>query len=193
MLQFIAEKSDKYSIAQQIKMAIDGGCSWVQLRLPDLADDEITAIISQIEPICREQGVILTIEDRIDIAKQFGLHGVHFTNPGANVRQMRQEYGGEPIIGINVTSAQGVPTLEKLDVDYVTISPELSAEQAKELIDTVRSVDCTLPIVLTGDFNCLDINIFREVGASGIATGAKLIGDSNPTQAISSLIAALNQ
>lgn len=174
-------------------MAIDGGCSWVQLRLPDLADDEITAIISQIEPICHEQGVILTIEDRIDIAKQFGLHGVHFTNPGANVRQMRQEYGGEPIIGINVTSAQGVPTLEKLDVDYVTISPELSVEQAKELIDTVRSVDCTLPIVLTGDFNCMDINIFREVGASGIATGAKLIGDSNPTQAISSLIAALNQ
>ncbi len=191
MLQFIAEKSDKYSIAEQVKAASEGGCSWVQLRLPDAADDEIRNIIEEITPLCRENGVILTIEDRMELAKEFGLHGVHFNDSGVNVRQLRQEYGAEPIIGVTVTSAQGVPTLEKLDVDYVTIAESLSAEQAKELIDTVRSVDCKIPIVLAGNFNCLDIAVIRSTGASGVVTGAKLLSSENPAAATEQLIKAL--
>jgi thiamine-phosphate pyrophosphorylase len=193
MLQFIAEKSNRYSIAEQIEMAIKGGCAWVQLHLPDSDDTEIKDIVAEAVPICREAGIILTIEDRQDIAQEHGLHGVHITNPGANARQMRQDLGAEAIIGINVTSAQGVPTLEKLDIDYVTISPEMTVEQAKELVHTVRTVGCAIPIVLTGDYNCLDINVIREIGADGVSTGAKLMQAENPSEAVSQLITALKQ
>jgi len=40
-----------------------------------------------------------------------------------DARQLRADLGAEAIIGINVVTPQGVPTLEKLDIDYVTIAP----------------------------------------------------------------------
>lgn len=193
MLQFIAEQSNNLSIAEQVKMAIDGGCAWVQLRTADASDDDVRSIAAEIVPLCREHGIILTIEDRADLAKELGLHGVHLTDSTANARQMRQDLGAEAIIGINVTSPQGIPTLEKLDIDYATISPELTLGQVKELVETVRSVGCKMPLVLTRDFNCFDINIIRETGVSGVATGKKLIADANPSEAIKQLIAALQQ
>lgn len=193
MLQFIADKSNNFTIAEQINMAINGGCTWVQLHLPDCDDAQIKSIASEIIPICREAGIILTIEDRPDLAQELGLHGVHITTPGANARQIRQDLGAEAIIGINVSSAQGVPTLEKLDIDYVTIAPEISTEQAKDIVKTVRSVGCVIPIVLTGNYNCLDINIIRQTGVDGVATGSKLMQADNPTDAISQLLTALKQ
>ncbi len=193
MLQFIAEQSQQHSIADQVKAAIDGGCAWVQLRLPEADDAEIKNIAAEIIPLCRETGTILTIEDRADLAKELGLHGVHLTNPEANARQTRQDLGAEAIIGITVKSPQGVPTLEKMDIDYVTISPELTAECAKELISTVRTVGCEIPIVLTGDFDCLDIAYIRQINPSAVATDRKLMAAANPTDAIAQLITALKQ
>ena len=35
MLQFITNASDKYSIAEEVQMAIEGGCKWIQLRMKD--------------------------------------------------------------------------------------------------------------------------------------------------------------
>lgn len=193
MLQFIAEQNSKYSIAEQINLAIQGGCTWIQLHLPNNSDDEVRDILTEIIPICRKSGTILMLEDHPEIAREKGVHGVHLTNTSANARQLRQDFGAEAIIGINVVSAQGIPTLAKLDIDYVAIAPELSMSDAKEIVDTVRSLNCNIPIVLTGDFNCLDIANIRATGASGVATGKKLIADNDPTNAVAQLITALMQ
>jgi thiamine-phosphate pyrophosphorylase len=193
MLQFIAEQSQQRTIAEQVKAAIKGGCAWVQISMPNDDDTAIRNTVSEIIPLCREAGTILTIEDHAAIAAELGVHGVHLTNTEANARQTRQDLGAEAIIGITVRSAQGVPTLAKLDIDYVTISRELTPSQAKELIETVRSVGCDMPIVLAGDFDALDIANIRAIGASGIATGKKLTNAANPAEATSQLIAALQQ
>jgi thiamine-phosphate pyrophosphorylase len=193
MLQFIAEQSQQRTIAEQVKAAIEGGCAWVQISMPNDDDTAIRNTVSEIIPLCREAGTILTIEDHATIAAELGVHGVHLTNAEANARQTRQDLGAEAIIGITVQSAQGVPTLAKLDIDYVTISRELTPTQAKELIETVRSVGCDMPIVLAGDFDALDIANIRAIGASGIATGKKLTNAANPAEATSQLIAALQQ
>lgn len=193
MLQFIAEHSDKYTIAEQITMAIEGGCAWVQLRVPDLNESQILSLLEEIVPICRETETFLTIEDQPEIAKKAGIHGVHITKSGVDARQLRADLGAEAIIGINVVAPQGVPTLEKLDIDYVTIAPEISLDEAKSIIDIVRSVDCKIPIVITGDFNCFDIAAIRATGASGVATGKKLMAAANPAEATSQLLIALKQ
>ena len=193
MLQFIAERNERYSISEQVKMATDSGCAWVQLCLPDITDAETKELTDTVVPMCREAGIILTIEDNAELAQQLGLHGVHLTNSEANARQMRQDLGAEAIIGINITSAQGVPTLAKLDIDYVTVAPQLSAEQAAEIVNTVRAVGCDMPIVLTGEFDCLDIMTIRNAGVNGVATGRKLMASANPSEATKQLLTALMQ
>ena len=41
MLQFITHPSDKYSIAEEVKMVIEGGCKWIQLRMKEASYDEL--------------------------------------------------------------------------------------------------------------------------------------------------------
>ena len=41
MLQFITHPSEKYSIAEEVQMAIEGGCRWIQLRMKDASDEEV--------------------------------------------------------------------------------------------------------------------------------------------------------
>jgi thiamine monophosphate synthase len=47
--------------------------------------------------------------------------------------------------------------------------------------------------VITGDFNCFDIAAIRATGASGVATGKKLMTAANPAEATSQLLIALKQ
>lgn len=44
MLQFIAESNERYSIAETVQMAIEGGCRWIELHMPDSDDSEIREV-----------------------------------------------------------------------------------------------------------------------------------------------------
>ena len=41
--QFISHFNDRYSYLDGIKMALEGGCRWIQLRMKDATDDEVEA------------------------------------------------------------------------------------------------------------------------------------------------------
>ena len=59
MLQFITNASDKYSIAEEVQMAIEGGCKWIQLRMKDASYEQQRETALEIIPVCRENDVIL--------------------------------------------------------------------------------------------------------------------------------------
>ena len=40
MLQFITHPSERYTIAEEVQMVLEGGCKWIQLRLKDATDEE---------------------------------------------------------------------------------------------------------------------------------------------------------
>ena len=53
MLQFITHPSDKYSIAEEVQMVLEGGCKWIQLRLKDATDEEFRQTAKEIIPLCQ--------------------------------------------------------------------------------------------------------------------------------------------
>ncbi len=66
MLQFITHTSDKYSIAEEAQMAIEGGCRWIQLRMKDASDEEVRNVALEIIPMCQETDTFLIIDDRVE-------------------------------------------------------------------------------------------------------------------------------
>ena len=86
MLQFIARINDRYSVAELAQMAIEGGCHWVELDLPDASDDFVRETALELKNLCMETGTFLTIVDRPEVAKEAGLHGVQLR--GANARRV---------------------------------------------------------------------------------------------------------
>lgn len=186
MLQFVIDKNDRYTAARQAELAIGAGCSWLVLA-PSVNGEDA----AEVARVCRDAGVILTMENSPELAQQLGAHGFVITDKSVSSVMLREKLGAEAIIGEIVGTAASAALLEKSDIDYGVIDPSMTDEQAAHLIAAARNSGCRLPLVLTGDFDAFDVPLVKAVGASGVATGRKLLAASDPAQAIGDMLAEL--
>ena len=120
MLQYIVRINNRFSVAELAQMAIEGGCHWVELDLPEASDDYVRATAAELKDLCLETGTFLTIVDRPEVARELGLHGVQLRGRrAAEAARLREELGAEAIIGIEVSRADEILKVQNLDIDYV--------------------------------------------------------------------------
>ena len=77
MLQFITNPSDRWSIAEEVRMAIEGGCRWIQLRMKDASDEDVRRTALELIPLCRDHDTFLIIDDRVELVNELRVSGVH--------------------------------------------------------------------------------------------------------------------
>lgn len=194
MLQFIAQSNDRYSVEETIQMAIEGGCRWIQLHLPELSDEDIKTMSADIIEMCRESAVFLTIENRPELAKELGLHGVHLKSlADRSAAAIREELGPEAVIGVELDNAAAILALRNADIDYVTIPAGTAIETIAEIIANVRQADFKIPIVATGDITLEYIPVYLAAEVSGISTGMPIINAKDPVAETEAYINALTQ
>lgn len=191
MLQFIAQENEKYSIPEQIQMAIEGGCAWVQLRLHDMPDDEIRPLAQEVVPLCRETSTILTIDDHIHLAQELGIHGVQLIDSEMEPAQVRELFGPEAIIGVQVREASQVVPLARLDIDYVTFSPTPLARLG-EYVEAIRNDNISLPIVAEGEFTLDQLTSLLRMGVNGVALSHTISDAHDPVAATRQILDVLS-
>ena len=192
MLQFIARINDKYSVAELAQMAIEGGCHWVELDLPETSDDFIRATALELKNLCLETGTFLTIVDRPDVAREAGLHGVQLRGAkAAEAASLREELGAEAVIGIEVATAADILKVQNLEIDYATLSDGLSADEVGRIVSAVRRAEVALPIVARGEFTPDEAIEMIVAGANGIATSDAIASAADPVEATTLLLEAL--
>ena len=192
MLQFIARINDRYSVAELAQMAIEGGCHWVELDLPDASDDFVRETALELKNLCMETGTFLTIVDRPEVAKEAGLHGVQLR--GANARraaEVREELGAEAIIGIEAAGADAILRTQNLDIDYATLPAGLPVADVERIVAAVRKAEMQLPVVASGEFTPDGAIEAMVAGASGIAVSAAIADAPDPVEATQLLVEAL--
>lgn len=193
MLQFIAQTNDRYSVAETVQMAIEGGCRWIQLHLPGLTDEDIKAMSGDIIDMCRESAAFLTVEDRPELAKELGLHGVHITDASnRSAAKVREELGPEAVIGVEVASAAAIMALRNADIDYVTLPADMAVGEIAEIVSVVRDADISTPIVATGDITPEHALIYLAAGVSGIATGTPITDAKDPVKEVEIMLQNLS-
>lgn len=189
MLQFIASVNDEYSIPEQIQMVTEGGCAWVQLRVPYLDDVEIRELATEIVPLCKESKTILMIEDHVELARELSLHGVHLTAGDMEPAAVRELLGPEAIIGVQSPDISALPGLKTADIDYVTFSP-MSLDGLASKVGEARAAGCDLPIVAEikeGD----PVEVIRASGCSGVAVDSLIMNSPDPVEETRRMIASL--
>lgn len=191
MLQFILSPNDTYSMPELAQMAIEGGCQWVRLHPEDMGDDEIREVLTELIPLCKENGTILTIENHIEMAKDLGVHGVHLRKYGKSPMEVRELLGPEAIIGVETPTAVTAIGLKGLDVDYVAFPAGWSLEKLAEKISVSRGAGLELPIVAQGDFSLEEISAVLAAKASGVAIGKPIADNPDPVEATRAYLSAL--
>ncbi len=204
MLMFITHPSDRYSIAEEVQMVLEGGCKWIQLRIKDISDEEFRQTALEIIPLCKENEAFLVFDDRVELAMEMGVHGVHLGKNDMNPLQARETMGAEAIIGVTANTADDILRLKGWDVDYVglgpfrdtttkkNLSPLLGPDGYREVVNKVREADIPLPIVAIGGITLEDIPEIMATGVNGVAVSGSIINAPDPVKYTRQLIETLN-
>lgn len=131
MLQFITHPSEKYSIAEEAQMAIEGGCRWIQLRMKDASDEEVRNVALEIIPMCQETDTFLIIDDRVELVNELKVSGVHLGKEDMDPLQARELLGPNAIIGVTANTADDILRFKGKDIDYVGVGPSASPPPRK--------------------------------------------------------------
>ncbi len=201
---FITHPSDRYSIAEEVQMALEGGCKWIQLRMKDASDEEFRQTALEIIPMCQENEAFLVFDDRVELAMEMGVHGVHLGKNDMNPLQARETMGAEAIIGVTANTADDIIRFRGWDVDYVglgpfrytttksNLSPVLGIDGYREIVKAVRDSGMTLPIVAIGGITIDDIPAIMATGVNGVAVSGAILNADDPVEYTRNLLEKLN-
>ena len=78
-----------------------GDVAAFQLRLKDADDAMIVNAVESLMPVCRDQGVAFILNDRVDLAAQLKVDGVHLGQGDTPLAEARKLLGADISIGIS--------------------------------------------------------------------------------------------
>lgn len=199
-LQFITHINDRHGYAEGAKMALEGGCRWIQLRMKGASDDEVEDVAKILMPLCREYGATFLIDDRVELVRRIGADGVHLGKNDMPVDEARKILGDEAIIGGTANLFEDIQRLAALGADYIgcgpfrftttkeKLAPVLGLDGYRNIISRMRKAEINLPIVAIGGIVRGDIADVMSTGVSGIALSGAILNADNPVSETRELI-----
>jgi thiamine-phosphate pyrophosphorylase len=194
-LQFITHYNERYSYEDSAKIALDGGCRWIQLRIKDAEEKFLEQMALRVQSLCREYGATFIIDDNVLLAKKIGADGVHLGKNDMPVAQARQILGEKFIIGGTVNSFEDILYhLKNGTPDYFgcgpfrftstkkNLAPVLGLEGYRDLLDRMREADIHIPVVAIGGIHREDIPQLLVCGVQGIALSGSIINANDPVE-----------
>ena len=164
------------SHAELARLALRGGADMIQYRSKSGNIRKMLQEAEEVLAVCREFGVPLIVNDRVDLCLALRADGVHLGLNDMPVRVARSILGAGKIIGATV---RGVPDLERVQAesaDYVGLGP-IFATASKTLpieplgpgiIEQVAAVT-KIPVIAIAGITLNNVPEVMSAGASGIA------------------------
>ena len=101
-VQFITHHTDTITYLDSVRIALEGGCRWIQLRMKEASDTQAEEVARQALALCRAAGAVFIIDDRVELAGRLYADGVHLGKADMPVREARRLLGPGFRIGIVV-------------------------------------------------------------------------------------------
>ena len=194
-LQFISHYTEEVSYLEGCRMALEGGCRWIQLRVKGAPDEEVLPLAIQVQRLCKEHDAVFLIDDRVALVKEIGADGVHLGKNDMPVSEARQLLGEEYIIGGTANTMDDICALIGQGVDYIgcgpfrftttkeKLSPLLGAEGYRKLLEAMEEQQLTTPLVAIGGITLEDLPLLRSVGVKGFAVSGAILHAPDPVAA----------
>ncbi len=168
----------KQSLYEQIRAALDGGVTCVQLREKGMEKSALIEEAIRIRELCRRYHVPLLINDHTDVALQSGADGVHVGLQDQPISEIRRMAGSNFIIGATAKTAEQAQKAEAAGADYLGVgavfpSPtkknavRITYGQLKEICSSV-----SIPAVAIGGISLANMSEIAGCGISGIAVAS---------------------
>lgn len=186
MLQYITNTESNVPVADQIFAVIEGGCRWVQVRMKEASDDEIRKVIEAVKPKCEEKEVFLLLNDRVELAKELNVGGVHLGKEDMPCSQARMILGPAAVIGVTANTMADILAVRSLDIDYYglgpfaatttkkNLAPILGLEGIRNLCEGMEKNEINIAHVAVGGIKLDDVDALLKAGVNGIAVSGAI-------------------
>jgi thiamine-phosphate pyrophosphorylase len=108
--------------------AIAGGARCLQLREKELDGGELVLRARRLAEMCRKTGVLLIVNDRVDVALAGGADGVHLGQTDISIRDARQMLGAHRIIGKSTHDIEQARQASMDGADYIGVGPMFESQ-----------------------------------------------------------------
>lgn len=204
-LQFITHHNEKYSYVDSARIALEGGCRWIQLRMKDSNDTlmEETALI--IQKMCKNYGATFIIDDNVSLTKKINADGVHLGKNDMPIAEARMILGDKFIIGGTINSFDDIlQHLQGATPDYFgcgpfrftstkkNLAPILGYEGYKNILTKMRENNINIPLIAIGGICKDDISKLLDCGINGIALSSSILNAENPIIEMNEIMTILN-
>lgn len=194
MVQFITHFTERYSYLDSVKIALEGGCRWVQLRMKNADEQTMRKTAAEAMALCRTAGAVFIIDDNVHLVKELGADGVHLGKNDMPVPQARELLGKGFIIGGTANTIEDVTALYAAGADYIgcgpfrftttkeKLSPVLGLEGYRRIVEAMRKNGINLPIVSIGGITLEDIPEIMATEVNGIALSGSVLRAEDPVE-----------
>lgn len=192
-LQFITHHNDRYSYADSARLALEGGCRWIQLRMKGADEALMFKTATIVQAMCKRCGATFIIDDDVMLARRIGADGVHLGKEDMPIAKAREILGRGYIIGATVNSFEDIAgVVSGADPDYFgcgplrftttkqRLAPILGIEGYREIMCRMRAAEIAIPLVAIGGVTKEDIPSLLRCGVAGIALSGSILQADDP-------------
>lgn len=181
------------TLYDQVKKALDGGATFVQLREKKLDREDFLAEALEIQKLCKKYGVPFVINDEVSIAKDIDADGVHVGQSDMEAMDVRKVLGPDKILGVSAQTVEQAIIAEKHGADYLGVgavfatgskddADDVSHEALKAICEAV-----SIPVIAIGGITKDNVSELAGSGICGVAVISAIFGQNDIKKATEDL------
>lgn len=187
------------TLYDQVKKALDGGATFVQLREKKLDREDFLVEALEIQKLCKKYGVPFVINDEVSIAKDIDADGVHVGQSDMEAMDVRKVLGPDKILGVSAQTVEQAIIAEKHGADYLGVgavfatgskddADDVSHETLKAICEAV-----SIPVIAIGGITKDNVSELAGSGICGVAVISAIFGQNDIKKATEDLKASVEK
>lgn len=200
MIQFISHFTEQHTYLDSIRLALEGGIKWVQLRMKEASEEEFLSVGTEVRRLCNQYGATFIIDDHVELVHKLKADGVHLGKTDMPIIEARRILGNDIIIGGTANTFEDIAAHYQATANYIGcgpfrftttkkgLSPTLGLEGYRSIMQKVKEAAIDIPVVAIGGITAEDIPGIMQTGISGIALSGAILRAENPIEEINRIL-----
>ena len=163
------------TLYHDVKEALTGGATLVQLREKDLDYESFKSEAIEIQELCREFQVPFIINDDVNLALDINADGVHVGQSDMEAGSVRELIGSDKILGVSVRNYEEALLAESKGADYLGAGAVFHTGSKSDAVDITHDdlkkicQSVKIPVVAIGGISLDNIHELENSGIAGVA------------------------
>ena len=205
MIQFITHVNDRYDYLDGVRMALEGGCRWIQLRMKDASEEEVLKTAESTRKLCRQYDAVFILDDYVELVERIDADGVHLGKNDMPIDKARRLIGKDKIIGGTANTFEDVKRIYSAGADYIgcgpfrftttkkKLSPILGLDGYRRIIEQMNTYGINIPIIAIGGILLQDVSDIMQVGVTGVAISGAILNANNDDNPVTTMKRFINE